>query len=98
MSTAQSLEAALVELLNKAANATLELDPKAASRLTASEGHRARLIAELPGSVEKSFTLAVVGGRLVLTPDAEPAPNVVVRGSVPALLSRCLPAAEAQDR
>jgi ubiquinone biosynthesis protein UbiJ len=87
MSTADALEAALVELVNRAANATLELDPKAASRLAASEGHRARLIAELPGGVEKSFTLAVVGGRMVFTPHAEAEPNVMVRGSVPALLS-----------
>ena len=43
MSTADALEAALVELFNRAANATLELDPKAASLLAASEGHRARL-------------------------------------------------------
>lgn len=86
MSTAPSLETALVELVNRAANATLELDPKAASRLATSEGHRARLIAELPHG-EKVFTLAVVGGRLALTPHAEPEPNVVVRGSVPALLS-----------
>lgn len=87
MSSTEAFESALVELVNRAANATLDLDPKAASRLAASEGHRARLVAELPGTGEKSFTLSVVRGRLVLTPHGETEPNVVVRGSLPALLS-----------
>ncbi len=87
MSTADVFESALVELVNRATNATLELDPKAASRLAAAEGHRARLIAALPGGREQSFTLSVVGGRMAFTPHAEAEPNVVVRGSVPALLS-----------
>ncbi|NIP16323.1 MAG: hypothetical protein GWM88_16910 [Pseudomonadales bacterium] len=87
MSASDSLETALAELFNSAANAALELDPKATSRLAASEGHCARLIAELPGGVERSFTLAVEGGDLVFTPRAEAEPNVIVRGSLPALLS-----------
>jgi len=84
--TRGNLETLFADALAALANASLNLDPSSAARLSALEGRRIRIIAELPPPLgARHFTLQVEAARLRLFPDDTENPNVIVTGTVPDL-------------
>ena len=80
------LETMLADALATLANASLDLDPAGRARLSALEGRRVQIVAELPPPLTaRHFTLEVEDARLRLHSRDLDRPNVVVTGSVPDL-------------
>jgi ubiquinone biosynthesis protein UbiJ len=76
----------LSEALAALANASLNLDPASRARLSALEGRRVRIVAELPPPLTAPpFTLEVRDARLEVHLQELNPPNVIVRGSLPDL-------------
>ncbi|TDJ26240.1 MAG: hypothetical protein E2O61_02505 [Gammaproteobacteria bacterium] len=76
-------EVLFIDVLDRLANASLNLDPQSVSRLEQLEGRMLRLEGEMPKDVsDRIFTLKVEGGRLSLYPHALPEPNVIVKGKL----------------
>jgi len=76
-------EVLFIDVLDRLANASLNLDPQSASRLEHLDGHMLRLEGEVSKNVSpRIFTLKVEEGHLSFYPHSLPEPNVIVKGKL----------------
>ena len=81
--TRGNLESLIGDALAALANASLNLDPSSTARLSALDGRRIRIVAELPPPAgTRHFTLQVEDARVRLYPQDMENPNVIVSGTV----------------
>ncbi|MCZ6640512.1 MAG: hypothetical protein O7F71_02960 [Gammaproteobacteria bacterium] len=78
-----AVEVLFIDVLDRLANASLNLDPQSTSRLKRLDGHMVRLEGEMSKNVSpRIFTLKVESGHLSFYPHALSEPNVIVKGKL----------------
>ncbi|MCZ6642370.1 MAG: hypothetical protein O7F71_12400, partial [Gammaproteobacteria bacterium] len=78
-----AVEVLFIDVLDRMANASLNLDPQSTSRLKRLDGHMVRLVGEMSKNVSpRIFTLKVESGHLSFYPHALSEPNVIVKGKL----------------
>jgi ubiquinone biosynthesis protein UbiJ len=81
-----TFETLLTDALAELANASLNLDPSSAARLSKLDGRSIRIIAEFPPPLSaRHFTLRIESARMRLYPYEIADPNVIIEGPVPEL-------------
>lgn len=81
-----TVETLFTDVLAELANASLNLDPSSAARLSRLDGRSIRIIAEFPPPLSvRHFTLRIENARMRLYPYDIADPNVIIRGPIPDL-------------